>query len=67
MEHQDPVNLVDISHLKRIKGTRSNSTPLVIKLMSLIKTDKSNTIRNEVNKLQDGALQQPNFVDVTKG
>ena len=29
---------------KRIKGTRSNSTPLVIKLMSLIKTDKSNTI-----------------------
>jgi hypothetical protein len=35
MEHQDPVNLVDISHLKRIKGTRSNSTPLVTKLMSL--------------------------------
>ena len=44
MEHQDPVNLVDISHLKRIKGTRSNSTPLVIKLMSPIKTDTSNTI-----------------------
>jgi len=38
------VNLVDISHLKPIKGTRSNSAPLVIKLMSLIKTDKSNTI-----------------------
>jgi hypothetical protein len=36
MKHQDPVNLVDISHLKRIKGMRSNSTPLVIKLMSLI-------------------------------
>ena len=47
MEHQDPMNLVDISYLKRIKrikGTRSNSTPLVIKLMSLIKTDKCNTI-----------------------
>jgi hypothetical protein len=40
MEHQDPVNLVDISHLKRIKGTRF-FTPLA---MSLIKTDKSNTI-----------------------
>jgi hypothetical protein len=23
--------------------------------------------QNEVNKLQDGTLQQPNFVDVTKG
>ena len=41
---------------KRIKGTRSNSTPLVIKWMSLIKTDKSNTIIHFVIHLQSSVV-----------
>ena len=47
-----------------------NNVKFNLKLMSHIVFPYNQNFslhRNEVNKLQDGALQQPNFVDVTKG